>query len=73
MSVLRDYHIDPEIKFQPLEVIDVSAVIASCREQWQNKTLCRVNNLVVRLGVIHGEFLSAASRRGSFPAQGRPR
>jgi mannose-6-phosphate isomerase-like protein (cupin superfamily) len=56
MSVPRDYHIDTEIKFQPLEVIDIPAVIASCREQWQNKTLCRVNNSVVRLGVIHGEF-----------------
>ena len=56
MSVPREYHIDPEIKFQPLEVIDIPAVIASCRERWQNKTLCRVNSSVVRLGVIQGEF-----------------
>ncbi len=56
MSVPGGYHIDPEVKFQSLEVIDVPAVIASCREQWQNKTLCRVNSSLVRLGVIQGEF-----------------
>ena len=28
----------------------------SCQEKWFNQTLCRVNDCVVRLGVVEGEF-----------------
>jgi mannose-6-phosphate isomerase-like protein (cupin superfamily) len=44
------------IQFDPLQVVDVPALIASCRERWYNQTLCRVNDSVVRLGVIQGEY-----------------
>ena len=47
-------HLD--IKYQPLEVIDVPAVIDAVRDKWFNQTLCQVNNSVVRLGVIQGEY-----------------
>jgi mannose-6-phosphate isomerase-like protein (cupin superfamily) len=39
----------------PLEVVDVPALVAACRDTWYNQTLCRVNDSVVRLGVIEGE------------------
>jgi mannose-6-phosphate isomerase-like protein (cupin superfamily) len=38
-----------------LEIIDVPALDAS-NEPWWNQTLCRVNDSVVRLGVIKGEY-----------------
>ena len=28
----------------------------ACRDRWYNQTLCRVNDCVVRLGVLPGEF-----------------
>ena len=40
----------------PLEVIDVGALAGACTDQWYNQTLCRVNDSVVRLGVVQGEY-----------------
>jgi mannose-6-phosphate isomerase-like protein (cupin superfamily) len=39
-----------------LEKIDVQALVDACRFQWYNQTLCRVNDSVVRLGVVQGEY-----------------
>ena len=50
------YSIGTEIEFGPLELIDIPKIIESCTKQWQNKSLCGVNDCVVRLAVIHGEF-----------------
>ena len=40
----------------PLEVIDVPALVAACKHPWYNQTLCKVNDSVVRLGVVQGEY-----------------
>lgn len=50
------YSIDLEIKFKPLEIIDISKLIAKSTKKWQNMSLCKVNDSVVRLAVIEGEF-----------------
>jgi mannose-6-phosphate isomerase-like protein (cupin superfamily) len=50
------YSIHTEVKFPPLELIDVTELAAACQEPWFNQTLCRVNDSVVRLGVLKGEF-----------------
>jgi len=47
-------HLD--IKYPPLEVVDVPALIDAVRDRWYNQTLCRVNDSVVRLGVMQGEY-----------------
>jgi mannose-6-phosphate isomerase-like protein (cupin superfamily) len=47
-------HLD--IKFPPLTVVDVPALIAACKDRWYNQTLCRVNDSVMRLGVMQGEY-----------------
>jgi len=39
-----------------LEVVDVARLVEECTDQWYNQTLCRVNDSVVRLGVIQGEY-----------------
>ena len=44
-------HLD--IKFDPLALIDVDQLAKSVTDQWYNQTLCRVNDSVVRLGVMH--------------------
>ncbi len=45
-----------DILHGPLERIDVGALAAACRDKWYNQTLCRVNDAVVRLGVVQGEY-----------------
>src|SRR5690348_2977513 len=49
-----DTHLD--VRYSPLEVVDVPALVAACTHPWYNETLCRVNESVVRLGVVHGEY-----------------
>jgi mannose-6-phosphate isomerase-like protein (cupin superfamily) len=44
------------ILYGPLERIDVPALVAACSDRWYNQTLCRVNDSVVRLGVMQGEY-----------------
>ncbi len=50
------YSINLDARHAPLELIDVQALVDACRESWYNQTLCRVNDCVVRLGVVQGEF-----------------
>src|SRR5262245_20225438 len=44
------------IHYAPLEVVDVTALVAACTDHWYNQTLCRVNDSVVRLDAIQGEY-----------------
>jgi mannose-6-phosphate isomerase-like protein (cupin superfamily) len=50
-----DYDIHLDTKYAPLELIDVGAEAAAA-EPWFNETLSQVNDAVVRLGVIEGDF-----------------
>ena len=50
------YETHLDIKFAPLELIDVPALAAACTHKWWNQTLCKVNESVVRLGVVEGEY-----------------
>jgi len=52
----NDYNIDLEVKFKHLEVIDLQKIVANTKEKWSNRTLTKVNDSVVRLGIIEGEF-----------------
>jgi mannose-6-phosphate isomerase-like protein (cupin superfamily) len=45
-----------DLKFPALAVVDVPALVAVCRERWYNQTLCKVNDSVIRLGVMQGEY-----------------
>jgi len=51
----RDYNIRLDDKFGALNLIDVAAE-AAANEPWFNQTLTSVNDSVIRLGVIHGDF-----------------
>ena len=44
------------ILHKPLEVIDEKAHADACEYAWYNQTLCKVNDSVVRLGVVKGEY-----------------
>lgn len=51
-----NYSIHLDVRFSPLELIDVQALVDACKEDWYNQTLTQVNDCVVRLGILHGEF-----------------
>ena len=44
------------VLYGPLELVDVPALVAACTDRWWNQTLCRVNDSVVRLGIVQGEY-----------------
>ena len=50
------YTIRTDVKFAPLQLIDLGALAAEASDPWFNQTLCRVNECVVRVGVVQGEF-----------------
>ena len=45
-----------DIKFPALATVDVPALVKACTDRWYNQTLCKVNDSVVRLGVMQGEY-----------------
>jgi hypothetical protein len=47
-------HLD--VFYKPLELVDVPTLVAACTDRWYNQTLCKVNDSVVRLGVVEGEY-----------------
>jgi mannose-6-phosphate isomerase-like protein (cupin superfamily) len=52
---MTEYDINLDAKFAQLQRIDVAAEAAAV-EPWFNQTLTVVNDSVVRLGVVEGEF-----------------
>ncbi|MGE5798286.1 MAG: cupin domain-containing protein [Ignavibacteria bacterium] len=52
----QNYNIDLDIKFEHLELIDVPKIVKVTTEKWSNRTLTKVNESVVRIGIVEGEF-----------------
>ncbi|MGH8174784.1 MAG: cupin domain-containing protein [Steroidobacter sp.] len=44
------------ILFRALERFDVRELASTVGDSWYNQTLCRVNDSVLRLGVMQGEY-----------------
>jgi len=53
---MPNYNINLDIKYGHLELIDVPEIVKTCTEKWFNQTLTRVNDSVVRIGIVEGEF-----------------
>lgn len=45
-----------DVKYKHLERIDVPQMVAECKDKWFNETLTNVNNSVVRIGIVEGEY-----------------
>lgn len=56
MTEQTQYAINSEIQFEPLQRIDIQQLVDATSHPWSNYTLCRVNDSVVRLGILKGEF-----------------
>jgi mannose-6-phosphate isomerase-like protein (cupin superfamily) len=53
---LQQYNINLDVQYRHLERIDVPLIVKGTQEKWSNQTLTQVNNSVVRLGIVEGEF-----------------
>jgi hypothetical protein len=45
-----------DVKFPALSLVDVPPLVAAVTDRWYNQTLYKVNDSVVRLGVMQGEY-----------------
>lgn len=45
-----------DVKFNHLEKIDIPQMVKECKDKWFNQTLTKVNDSVVRIGVVEGEY-----------------
>ncbi len=58
MSEVKEFPYETRLNLLcgPLQVIDEKALADACTYKWYNQTLCTVNDSVVRLGVVEGEY-----------------
>jgi mannose-6-phosphate isomerase-like protein (cupin superfamily) len=45
-----------DIKFDHLQKMDLTQMVNECKDKWFNQTLTQVNESVVRLGIVEGEY-----------------
>jgi hypothetical protein len=66
--VPQEYAINYEPLFEPLEQMDIQGLIDEVDVPWYNQTLIQVGDVLVRLGVMKGEFHwhTPRSRTSSF-------
>lgn len=50
------YTTNLNILFPALSLVDIRSVVSQVEVKWFNQTLCKVNDSVIRLGVMQGEY-----------------
>lgn len=55
MSEKIAYNINLDVKYDHEEIIDIAEIVAE-NKPWFNQTLTQVNDSVVRIGIIEGDF-----------------
>ena len=56
MEKKYDYVTKLDIRFGHLQKIDVPKMVKACTDKWYNETLTQVNESVIRLGIVEGEY-----------------
>jgi mannose-6-phosphate isomerase-like protein (cupin superfamily) len=56
MSKEYNYVTIMDVKYKHLEKVDVPQLVKECTDKWWNQTLTKVNDSVVRLGIVEGEY-----------------
>jgi len=50
------YTTNLNILFPPLSIVDIPSLVSQVEAEWFNQTLCKVNDSVIRLGLMKGEY-----------------
>src|SRR6476620_9058013 len=56
MEPTYNYVTKLDVKYPHLEKIDVNKMVKECTDKWFNQTLTQVNDSVVRIGIVEGEY-----------------
>ena len=56
MEQVFPYVTQLDIKFDALQTIDINEMARECTDKWFNQTLTKVNDSVVRVGIVEGEY-----------------
>ena len=51
-----DYVTKLDIKYEHLQRMDIPQMVKECKDKWFNQTLTQINESVVRLGIVEGEY-----------------
>jgi mannose-6-phosphate isomerase-like protein (cupin superfamily) len=56
MAEQYNYVTKLEARYKHFERIDVPTIVREVKDKWYNETLTKVNDSVVRIGIVHGEY-----------------
>lgn len=56
METKFNYVTNLDIKYDHLQKIDIPEIVKACKDTWFNQTLTQVNDSVVRVGIVEGEY-----------------
>lgn len=56
MPDTNPYNQHMNVLYEHLQLINVPEIVENCTDQWFNQTLTQVNDSVVRLGIVEGEY-----------------
>jgi mannose-6-phosphate isomerase-like protein (cupin superfamily) len=56
MATAYPYVTRLDVKFNHFELMDIPAIVENCKDKWFNQTLTKVNDSVVRIGIVEGEY-----------------
>ena len=56
MAKQYNYVTKLDVRFKHFEVIDIPAIVREVKDQWYNETLTKINDSVVRVGIVNGEY-----------------
>ncbi len=52
----KNYVTKLDIKYKHLEIIDIPELVNQVKDKWFNQSLTQVNDSVMRLGIVEGEY-----------------
>ncbi|TKG95161.1 cupin domain-containing protein [Puteibacter caeruleilacunae] len=56
MDKKYEYNQQMNIKYDHHELVDVPQIIKECTDKWFNQSLTKVNDSMVRIGIVEGEY-----------------
>jgi mannose-6-phosphate isomerase-like protein (cupin superfamily) len=56
MADYDKYNTKLDVKYKHFEVIDIPKIVEETKDKWFNETLTQVNDSVVRVGIVEGEY-----------------
>ena len=56
MTEQYNYVTKLDVRFKHFELIDIQAIVKATKDKWYNETLTKVNDSVVRIGIVQGEY-----------------